>query len=244
MTTQYSASDMAGPLWRRVADALRDEIRARAFAPGQQLPTEISLSERFAVSRFTTRRALAELEKEGVIRIEHGRGLFVADDVIPYPIGERTRFTENMSRINATGDRRVLASARESGDTETCRWLDLRSGAEVIFVESIAFVGQRPLSLSQSYYPADRFPGLDDLLRRNPSQTDALSAYGVLDYTRKRTQIISRLPSRHEAHLLKIAKTRPVLETQKIDVDPDGRPIAFGVSCYAGDRVQLIVEQP
>lgn len=244
MSAASAAPEGAGPLWRKVADALREEIRGRVVSPGQQLPTEIALSERFAVSRFTTRRALAELEKEGAIRIEHGRGLFVADDVIPYTIGERTRFTENMHRINAAGDRRVLASAREAGAPHVCRQLELPPGADIIFIESIAFVGPRPLSLSQSWHPADRFPGLDDLLRRNPSQTDALRAYGVLDYTRKRTQIVSRQPTSHEAHLLKIARTRPVLETQKIDIDTEGRPVAFGVSCYPGDRVQLIVEQP
>lgn len=232
-----------GLLWKRIAAALREDIRGRRLTPGQQLPTEIALSERYSVSRFTTRRALAELEKEGLIRIEHGRGLFVAEDVIPYAIAERTRFTENMSRFNITGDREILGSERKAGDATTLQHLELAEGAEVIVIHSVASVGGRPLSVSQNFYPAERFPGLDEVLRRVPSHTEALRAFGVLDYTRKNTRIISRLPTGREAHILKIPKTRPVLETQKVDVDLDGKPIAFGVAVYCGDRVQLVVEQ-
>ncbi|WP_342358869.1 phosphonate metabolism transcriptional regulator PhnF [Terrarubrum flagellatum] len=232
-----------GLLWKRIAAALREDIRGRSLTPGQQLPTEIALSERYQVSRFTTRRALAELEKEGLIRIEHGRGLFVAEDVIPYAIAERTRFTENMSRFNITGDREILGTERKIADSAMLQHLELPPGAEVIVVYSRASVGGRPLSVSENFYPAARFPDFDEIVRRNPSHTEALRAFGVLDYTRKNTRIISRLPTGREAHILKIPKTRPVLETQKVDVDLDGRPIAFGVAVYCGDRVQLIVEQ-
>src|SRR5262245_21134047 len=82
-----------GRLWRSVALSLREDIRRGKLVAGMQLMTELDLARHFDVSRFTVRRALAELEKEGLIRIEHGRGLFVAEDAIPYPLGERTRWT-------------------------------------------------------------------------------------------------------------------------------------------------------
>ncbi|WP_423342274.1 GntR family transcriptional regulator [Rhizobium sp. HT1-10] len=49
-------------------------------------------SEEFAINRMTARRALAELEKDGLLRILHGNGTFVADAPIPYAIGTRVRF--------------------------------------------------------------------------------------------------------------------------------------------------------
>lgn len=231
-----------GSLWSQVASSLRDEIVGRVLQPGQQMATELGLSERFGVSRFTVRRALAELEKEGLVRIEHGRGLFVSEDIVPYAVGARTRFTDNMRRFNLAGDRRILSTVQQVASALVCEQLMLEPGSEVLLVESVASVGGRPMGVAQNFYPAARFPTLAAVLHENPSSTDALRSFGVVDYTRKSTCIISRLPTEREAHLLKIARSRPVLEIQKVDIDLAGIPVAFGIGCHSGDRVQLIVE--
>lgn len=231
------------PLWQKVAMALRAEIRDHTLKPGEQIMPEAALSEHFSVSRFTTRRALAELEKEGLVRIEHGRGLFVAEDPVPYAVGARTRFTDNMRRFNIAGDRAILSSAIETADALVCERLDLARGADVLVIDTLASVDGRPINLSQNFYPADRFQGLDLTLRETQSHTQALRAFGVLDYTRKCTWIISRMPTAREARMLKIARTRPILETQKVDIDAEGRPIAFGISANCGDRMQIIIEE-
>lgn len=64
----------------RVRDYLTNAIREHAFAPGDRLPTERQLAEQFNVSRAITRRALGELEAEGAIRRQVGRGTFVRPD--------------------------------------------------------------------------------------------------------------------------------------------------------------------
>lgn len=63
--------------YQRVRDYLRHAIGEGAFAPGVRLPTERQLAEQFGVGRGVTRRALAELEAEGLIRRHVGRGTFV-----------------------------------------------------------------------------------------------------------------------------------------------------------------------
>jgi GntR family phosphonate transport system transcriptional regulator len=240
--TPPKAERDAGALWKSVAAALRAEIQSQQLKPGQQLMTELALSRRFSVSRFTTRRALAELEKEGLIRIEHGRGLFVAEDIVPYAVSERTRFTDNMRRFNIAGEREILGSAIETADPLAQERLGLHRGAEVLVIETLAAVGGRPIALSQSFYPAERFRGLDAVFRETLSHTEALKRFGVSDYTRQCTWIIGRLPTAREARLLKIGRSRPILETQKVDVDAQRRPIAFGITANCGDRMQIIIE--
>lgn len=65
---------------------LAAEMVSGRLKPGSQLPTERQLAGKFEVSVPTVRRALAELEGEGLIRREQGRGTFVnecAQDTIP-----------------------------------------------------------------------------------------------------------------------------------------------------------------
>jgi len=67
------------PRYVEVAAALRAEIVERGLAPGDALPTESQLTERFRVSRFTVREALRRLAAEGLVERRRGSGTVVAD---------------------------------------------------------------------------------------------------------------------------------------------------------------------
>lgn len=65
------------PTYRRIAEELRADITSGALAPGDRLPSETALIQRYAVSRGTARQALAVLEADGVVQVIHGKGRFV-----------------------------------------------------------------------------------------------------------------------------------------------------------------------
>lgn len=63
-----------------IADAIRQRITSGELASGALLPSEHALSAEFDVARNTVRRALAELETEGLITTLPGRGRVVRSD--------------------------------------------------------------------------------------------------------------------------------------------------------------------
>ncbi|HEY8582623.1 MAG TPA: GntR family transcriptional regulator, partial [Capillimicrobium sp.] len=67
------------PLYAQLKRTLTDLIAAGTLSPGDRLPSESELCERYGVSRTTVRQALAELESDGALRREQGRGTFVAE---------------------------------------------------------------------------------------------------------------------------------------------------------------------
>lgn len=64
------------PLYLKIFDHLKKEILSNTLQPGERLPTEMELAELFGVSRITSKRALEELEKEGLIYRKRGQGSF------------------------------------------------------------------------------------------------------------------------------------------------------------------------
>ena len=62
-------------LWRQIAGQIQNDIASGACKPGMRLPTEAELSARFGVNRHTVRRALEELSRDGLVRVEQGRGI-------------------------------------------------------------------------------------------------------------------------------------------------------------------------
>lgn len=229
-------------LWRQIGSALEEAIRRRRYAPGQRLPTELELARQFGVNRHTVRRALGALEERGWVRVEQGRGTFVGESVLDYRIGKRTRFRENLSGQRGPTRGRLLDSACVRASATVARALGLRSGTSVISMTTLRFADARPVSLGRHHFPAARFSGLVEAFRRTESITAALRSFGIDDFTRASTRITTRLPSEDELEALKIARTRPVLVTESVDVDGSGTPIEYGVTTFAGDRVQLVID--
>lgn len=65
-------------LYEKITSYLREEIRNQNFKPGDKLPTEMQLADQFGVSRITSKRALADLNAEGLIYRVRGSGSFVS----------------------------------------------------------------------------------------------------------------------------------------------------------------------
>lgn len=65
------------PLYQEIFLALKKEILSGSYPPESQLPTEKELAQTYHVSRITSKRALTELEQEGLIYRVQGKGSFV-----------------------------------------------------------------------------------------------------------------------------------------------------------------------
>jgi GntR family transcriptional regulator len=76
------------PKYRQLAAILRDEIRTGKILPGQLVPSETTLHQRFDVSRLTARAAVHVLRAEGLAEHINGRGVVVREpnvyeDLVP-----------------------------------------------------------------------------------------------------------------------------------------------------------------
>jgi len=209
-------------LWRQIATTLQERIGAGTYQPGKQLPTEGELARSFAVNRHTVRRALEELSRDGLVRVEQGRGSFVTEDVIEYAVEARTRFSEWIRKQNKEPSGRVLQLKETSATTHVAAGLGIRTGATVVVLERLGLADDRPVCVGTHYFPAARFRGLLDALRTSPTITEALRRVGVSDYMRQLTRVSARLPTPEEAALLRTARTRPLLVTENVNVDRDG----------------------
>jgi CheY-like chemotaxis protein len=66
-----------GPRARRVYIALRATILSGAHVPGDKLPSHLKLAVEYGVAPLTLRHVLAQLEADGLVSREHGRGTFI-----------------------------------------------------------------------------------------------------------------------------------------------------------------------
>ncbi len=227
-------------LWWKIADTLGEEIRSGHYQPGDRLPTEAALASRFQVNRHTLRRAMAVMQEEGLVRIEQGRGTFVQEDVIDYPLARRTRFSEIIIGADREPHSQILRTAEQPADTDAASALLLPNGTPLLVIETLHLADERPLSVTAHHFPKARFDGLVERFRETGSITQALYALGVRDYFRDSNRISTRLPDAWEARQLRQPVSVPILVSQHTNVDSEGKPIEYAVARNAGRRVQLV----
>jgi len=240
--TQAQSHDGELARWRQIMHSLERQIDDGSLTPGARLPTEAQMAAQFAVNRHTVRRALEELSRNGLIRIEQGRGSFVAEDVLDYRISSRTRFSEWIRRHNKEPSGEVLRLDEIPADGQIALALQIPIGAPVVLLERLGFADARPVSLGSHHFSATALPGLRAALQANPAISEALATVGVLDYRRAVTRVSARLPSAVEASLLRMPRSRPLLVGENINVHHTGRVVEFGIARYPTPRVQIVFE--
>jgi len=242
MTDMELARGEGTALWRQIAERLEKSIVSGRHQPGERLPTEHQMAQDFGVNRHTVRRAIASLEETGLVRIEQGRGTFVQECVVDYRVKQRTRFSENVLNAKQEPSGRVLDLRSEPAEDAVSKALELRKGSIVWVIERVGEANGRPISVSSHYLPKARFPTLPEIFGEVQSITATLERLGVGDYTRKITRVTARAARAADARLLQQAPNKPILLTEGINVDHDGRPVEYSVGRWACDRVQILFE--
>ena len=176
-------------VWQQIKEQLTDDIHADRYPVGQRLPTEAQLAIRFAVNRHTVRRALAELSAEGLIRVRQGAGAKVMQPRLSYNVGQHTRFTDNVAGLQRKGEKRIIVSETRPAEPHIARTLNLRAGASVHQIETLAEIDGQPFAYTRSSFPAARVSGLRAAFADTLSVTASLQACGVPGYRRLWTEV-------------------------------------------------------
>ena len=240
---EREAVETAGvSLWRRVADDIEQAIVRGRFLPGSRLPGEIEIAGRFGVNRHTVRRALAALAERGLVRAERGSGTYIEARRISYPIRPRTRFSEIVGSAGRAAGGRLTASAVESADADIASRLKLRAETPVVRLELLRNADRIPLCAATSWLAAQRFPDAARIYASSQSITRMLAHFGIRDYARKSTKVTAAIAEAGDSASLKIARGRPILVVDSVDVDGDDHPILTTRARFAADRLELIIE--
>ena len=243
-----SAADQGGrkprrtPVWKAIAAALRDDIAEGRYRPGDRLPSEAVLAERFGVNRHTLRHAVQALVAEKLVRTRRGAGAFVMAQPTDYPLGARVRFHENLRAAGRMPGKRILSLEVRAATAGEAGALQIDAGAAVLGYHGLSLADGMPVALAESAFPLGRLPGLDAALAECHSVTAALGAVGVVDYTRASTRITATLATATQALHLHVAEGAALLRTTALNIAGNGLPVEYGRTWFVGDRMTLTLE--
>ena len=115
---------------KSIADEIRREISLSQMSPGEKLPTDSTLMERFGVGRSTVREAIKLLEAENIVEIRRGKGSFVASKtgIAQDPLGlrfaEKSNLLEELMEVRLLLEPGIAESAAQRRTQEDLRRME------------------------------------------------------------------------------------------------------------------------
>ncbi|WP_236241745.1 GntR family transcriptional regulator [Streptomyces sp. CC228A] len=249
--------------YERIADDIRQSIRAGQRKPGDRLPSEDALATQYRRSVPTIREALRVLATEGLIEKQHGRGTFVRRPRTRV-LRDNLRHQWEKDRVKEPVERRATTGATERDTGLEVDDLVFRASyREVGASEGIAEAFGIPvgtLMLERTYrtrYAAETAPFalvtsylvhgvaagnpelLDEAKEPWPGGTqNQLYTVGI-ELDRIEERVTARPPTPEEAEELELPPGTAVFVLRKTSYDTDDRVVELSDVTLPGDRTEL-----
>lgn len=160
------------PKYHQLSENLRRDILAGFYPMGSQLPTELSLCEKYGVSRGTVRKAYDILEQDGLIRREQGSGIFVAERA---PTPNQFALIENRSLSTRTLRQEIIPA-----DATLAEKLSIPQGTDVIHIIQLQSENGQAIIYEERHLSAALCPNLiHENLESQSIHTLLIQTYGL-----------------------------------------------------------------
>ncbi|MGE5675674.1 MAG: GntR family transcriptional regulator [Mycobacterium leprae] len=228
------------PIYYQIRSQILEAIEKGQLKPGDRVPSERELTERYGVSRMTVRQALVELESQGHLQRVQGTGTFVNTPKVEQPLYSLTSFTEDMQRRGLVPGSQLLSAQEVAAGRRAQQALAIGENEPVARVERLRLGDGKPMAIEVSHIPAALVPGLLNEDLSGSLYKLLRERYGLM--LRQATQSLEAVAARpHEAKLLGVREGTPLLMLERVVHNEHGRPIEFAQSFYRGDRYRFMV---
>lgn len=230
------------PLVEEVRGQLRELISGGTYGPGDQLPNEQEMGERFEVSRATVREAYRGLIEAGYLVSKQGAGTFVARSPQQHALDLNLSYTQ---MIRAAGYKPSIVvlkvTAREAGDVDASH-LAVAPDEEVIEVERLRLADDKPVVYSLDRVAARLIPDSER------GATFGTSLFGLLHGLGRgprngRARIKPVLADGDAAKHLRVEAGSPLLYFDETDFDADGAPVLASYEWHTSDVFDMWINR-
>ena len=232
-----------GPLYRQLADVLRDPIASGVFPVGGELPKEATIAERFGVSLITVRQALRELEADGLIRKRSAKPAVVLARTPSVNLSWNFKNFADMAAFTKDAQLKVKSYRKETAPVLQ-RHFGMAKDEAGYCLRSVLAVGRQRKAQITTYFPPDigaRF--------KREDFTDVLIFRSVQKHLNVRMAVAhvtvrAEIADEKVAADLEIAEGDAILTVEMLYKSADQRNIEFSIARHPADMFSITYDAP
>src|SRR6059058_2465211 len=224
-----------GPAYTQIELALERAMERGRLSPGDRLPAERALAERYGVSRMTLRQALGSLELRGRLVRSKGRygGTFVAESKLE--LTGTSALSDQLRGLGLAAGARVLSACERDAAPD-----EAELGRRVYAIERVRLANGEPVALERGAYSAEAFPGMLDGPLEGSLYDLIRARYDVPVRALERLEPALARPE--EAAALEIEPGAAVMLVERTAYSATGRPVEHSRDVFRGDRTRVVWE--
>lgn len=227
-------------LYHQLKTILAQKIMNNEWHVGDRLPSEFELCKEYGVSRITVRQALAELERDGLVRRRQGVGTFVTVPRIEQQLTSFYSFSQEFRKRGLNPRNEVEKFKVGHPTPKIAEALNLRESDEVYYLKRLRFADDTLMAIESTYLPVNLFPDLSkDELDTTPLYDVLRNKYGVVVDSAKETFGAVAI-NRREGELFKLPPGSPALDLERFTY-AGGLCVEYTVGVVRGDRFRFEV---
>lgn len=232
-----------GPLYRQLADLLREPISDGQFAIGSELPKEAQIADHFGVSLITVRQALRELESEGLIKKRSAKPAVVAARNPSVNLSWNFKNFADMAAFTKDAQLKVKSYRKEKSPLLQ-RHFGLGAEEAGFCLRSILSVGKQRKAQITTYFPPDIGARFD-----KDDFTDVLIFRSVQRHLGLRLDVAhvtvrAEIADETVAADLGMDVGAPVLTVEMLYQSVDQRNIEFSVARHPAELFSITYDAP
>ena len=225
-------SDASSPLYAQLMQKIKNSISNGELKTGSKIAAEQELCAQYGVSRITVRKAISELEKQGILEKKQGKGTFVTVPAIHRKLHAVNSFHDTCRMNGQHPSTRTIVSKTLIASRSDVEELGVAIGARVVETVRVHFADKIPVILEENHFSMAYSYLLESDL--NGSLYNLLSECGA--EPAQATHVISiKKASRQVAGLLKIEEGTSLLYLHEVIYDKKGRPLHTSSQYIRGD---------
>ncbi|WP_097003778.1 GntR family transcriptional regulator [Lacrimispora amygdalina] len=232
------------PLYAQLMKEIKDLIQKGEYEAGDQIPTEIELSEKYQVSRITVRRTIEELCTQGILVKRQGKGTFVEAPKIYRKVEKDNNmsFSESCRANGRKPASHVIACHFVEAEERQNEFLKLTDDKRLYHIERVLSADDLPIIYEQIYIPAIRVPDLQVEKLENGSLFQLLAEdYQITEFAKGRSTIEVRTASKPIADYLKMNVGEPVMILKSYMNDEEEKPLYISYEIIVGSRYRISI---
>lgn len=228
-------------LHRQLFVVLKEQIVSGRYHSGDRLPTQDELCRQFSISRITVRRALTDLQDEGLIRNAQGVGAFVTADIDKVKRGPDFSFIGDMRRTLKETTMQILQLQVQRCPAAIARPLRLAAGAEALHLVRTRSKDGKPVALIDGWIPP-RFAAAVTAKALQKKSLHELIAGSFDQLGRVAQEVNAALADPIVAQGLQVEVSSAVLRTTRLVHHRDGAPVHYVTLWTTPQRTRLVME--
>lgn len=225
-------SDKQPARYEQIAEFLRGLVSIAE--PGDRLPSEAELCERFGVSRMTARQAMQKVANDGLIERRRGAGTFVRARPVPRDLGSPLSFSGSMRARGMSVSSETLEWGETTPDETERSALGLERGERGYVLERLRRADGTPMAIERVVMPRDLALSLDRGFQ-DGSLHEAFRRTGRIP-TEAHAEVSARRAHKRERDLLGLPPSATIISERRTIYDQDGNALERTETRYAASR--------